>query len=45
MKEIDRLRNAKTEGKTWLAEMEVSEKESTGIRTLKLNIIKFLDIT
>ena len=34
--EIDRLRNAKTEGKTWLAEMEASEKQSTGIKNLKL---------
>lgn len=38
--EIDRLRNAKTEGKTWLAEMEASEKESTGIKNLKIKYNK-----
>lgn len=29
--EIDRLRNAKTEGKTWLAELEAEERKKTGI--------------
>ena len=43
--EIDRLRNAKTEGKTWLAEMEALRRKVQALRTLKLNIIKFLDIT
>ena len=38
--EIDRLRNAKTEGKTWLAEMEAAEKESTGIKNLKIKYNK-----
>ena len=38
--EIDKLRNAKTEGKTWLAEMEASEKESTGIKNLKIKYNK-----
>ena len=27
--EIDKLRNAKTEGKTWLAELEAKEREKT----------------
>ena len=40
MKKLDRLRNAKTEGKTWLAEMEASEKESTGIKNLKIKYNK-----
>ena len=33
---IDHLRHSKTEGKTWLAELEASEKERTGIKTLKV---------
>lgn len=33
---IDELRSAKTEGKTWLAEMETREKERTGIKTLRI---------
>ena len=38
--EADRLRNAKTEGKTWLAELEAREKEKTGIKTLKVKYNK-----
>lgn len=34
--EIDRLRNAKTEGKTWLAELEAKERDKTGIKGLKI---------
>ncbi len=34
--EVDRLRRAKTDGKTWLMELEVKEKESTGIKNLKV---------
>ena len=34
--EIDRLRNAKTEGKTWLAQLESKEREATGIKGLKI---------
>ncbi|MDO4344422.1 MAG: DNA mismatch repair protein MutS [Eubacteriales bacterium] len=34
--EVDRLRHAKTEGKTWLAELEAKERESTGIKGLKI---------
>ena len=33
---VDQLRNAKTEGKTWLANLEASEKEKTGIKNLKI---------
>ncbi len=33
--ELDNLRNAKEYGKTWLAGLEQSEKEKTGIKTLK----------
>lgn len=38
--EIDRLRSAKTEGKTWLAELESREKERTGIKSLKIKYNK-----
>ena len=38
--EADRLRHAKTEGKTWLAELEQKEKESTGIKNLKIKYNK-----
>ena len=38
--EADRLRHAKTEGKTWLAELEAREKEKTGIKTLKVKFNK-----
>lgn len=38
--EADRLRHAKTEGKTWLGELESREKEKTGIRTLKVKFNK-----
>ena len=34
--EVDRLRSAGTEGKTWLAQIEQKEKEATGIRNLKI---------
>ena len=34
--EADKLRQAKTEGKNWLAELEAKEKEKTGIKTLKV---------
>lgn len=47
--EVDRLRNAKTEGKTWLAELEASEKEKTGIKNLKVKFNKvfgyYLEVT
>lgn len=38
--EIDKLRNAKTEGKTWLAELESRERERTGIKSLKVKYNK-----
>ena len=38
--EIDRLRAAKTEGKTWLAQLESEEKEKTGIGKLKIKYNK-----
>ena len=38
--EVDRLRTAKTEGKKWLAQLEESEKERTGIKTLKIKYHK-----
>lgn len=47
--EVDRLRNAKTEGKTWLAELEAKEKESTGIKNLRIKYNKvfgyYLEVT
>lgn len=38
--EADKLRHAKTEGKTWLAELETREKEKTGIKNLKIKFNK-----
>ena len=38
--EIDRFRHAKTEGKNWLTEYEMSEKERTGIKNLKIKYNK-----
>ena len=38
--EADRLRHAKTEGKTWLAELEARERDSTGIKNLKVKYNK-----
>lgn len=47
--EVDRLRNAKSDGKTWLAELEAKEREKTGIRTLKVKFNKvfgyYLEVT
>ncbi len=37
---IDKLRNAKTEGKKWLAELEASDRERTGIRNLRIKYNK-----
>ena len=33
---VDELRNAKTEGKNWLAALEAETKESTGIKNLRI---------
>ncbi len=38
--EADRLRSAKTQGKSWLAELEVRERDKTGIRNLKVKFNK-----
>ncbi len=38
--EADRLRHAKTEGKSWLAELEAREREKTGIKNLKVKFNK-----
>ncbi len=37
---LDELRNVSTEGKNWLAKLEQSEKEKTGIRNLKIGFNK-----
>ncbi len=34
--EVDRLRQAGTEGKNWLADLEARERESTGIKNLRV---------
>ena len=38
--EADKLRHAKTEGKTWLAKLEQEEKEKTGIKNLRIKFNK-----
>ncbi len=47
--EVDRLRRAKTEGKSWLADLEVSEREKTGIKNLRIKYNKvfgyYLEVT
>lgn len=47
--EVDRLRNAKSDGKMWLAELEANEREKTGIKTLKIKYNKvfgyYLEVT
>jgi len=47
--EVDRLRNAKTEGKNWLAELEIKERDKTGIKNLKVRFNKvfgyYLEVT
>lgn len=46
---IDQLRSAKTEGKTWLAQLEEQERERTGIKNLKVKYNKvfgyYLEVT
>ena len=46
---VDRYRHAKTEGKTWLAELEAKEREKTGIKNLKIKFNKvfgyYLEVT
>lgn len=47
--EVDKLRQAKTEGKTWLVELETKEREKTGIKNLKIKYNKvfgyYLEVT
>ena len=47
--DVYRLRNAKTEGKTWLAKLEEEEREKTGIKNLKIKYNKvfgyYLEVT
>lgn len=47
--DVDKLRNAKTEGKTWLAEVEEEEREKTGIKNLRIKFNKvfgyYLEVT
>ncbi len=38
--DVDKLRHAKTEGKTWLAELESRERDKTGIKNLKVKYNK-----
>ncbi len=47
--EIDKLRQAKTEGKGWLMELEAKEREKTGIKNLRIKFNKvfgyYLEVT
>jgi len=47
--EVDRLRKAKTDGKSWLADLESKERDKTGIRNLKIKYNKvfgyYLEVT
>ncbi len=47
--DVDTLRRAKTEGKTWLAQLEEEEKEKSGIKNLKIKYNKvfgyYLEVT
>ena len=47
--EIDKLKTAMTEGRTWLIELEAREKEETGIKNLKVGYNKvfgyYLEVT
>ena len=38
--DVDNYRNAKTEGKNWLADLETEEREKTGIRNLRIKYNK-----
>ncbi len=48
-RQIDEYRQAKTKGKTWLAELEAEEKEKTGIKNLRIKYNKvfgyYLEVT
>ena len=47
--DVDKFRQAKTEGKSWLADLEAKEKEATGIKNLKIRYNKvfgyYLEVT
>ena len=47
--QVDKYRSSKTEGKSWLAQLEAEEKEKTGIRNLKIKYNKvfgyYLEVT
>ena len=47
--EVDRLRRAKTDGKSWLAQLEAGEREKTGIKNLRIKYNKvfgyYLEVT
>ena len=47
--QVDKLRTAKSEGKTWLASLEAEEKEKTGIKNLKVKFNRvfgyYLEVT
>jgi DNA mismatch repair protein MutS len=47
--QVDKLRQAKTEGKTWLMELETKEREKTGIKNLRIKFNKvfgyYLEVT
>ncbi len=47
--DVDKYRQAKTKGKTWLAELEAKEREKTGIKNLKIKYNKvfgyYLEVT
>ena len=47
--DVDHFREAKTKGKSWLAELEAEEREKTGIRNLKIKYNKvfgyYLEVT
>ncbi len=47
--DVDQYRKAKTEGKTWLADLETKEREKTGIKNLKIKYNKvfgyYLEVT
>lgn len=46
---VDMLKNAKTDGKNWLIELEAKEREATGIKNLKIKFNKvfgyYFDVT
>ncbi|WP_343209107.1 DNA mismatch repair protein MutS [Anaerolentibacter hominis] len=46
---VDKFRKAKTDGKTWLSELEAKERENTGIKNLRIRYNKvfgyYLEVT